>query len=196
MIEIWVPIVNDAIMGCYRPDMPGRREADGSWRCDFPWATDEGAPTNFGDATFGPATKHFNVLVDPKDAPKCVKRVPDGQVPEEDKLLVGMIRHCRGDVERKADSFFDGLPNVAAGSIARRRMVKRLLIHAVHRGLSPRRAEEIRTRLQLPLAARADGIDGDIHEAGALHYQRARQTASLPEARAAVNAHLQQNPTD
>jgi len=147
-VEIWVPILG--------PGDPKRPDQEADYEPDLPegveFGTDEGAPTDFGDARARPATKHFNVIVDERDAPKCAKRVPDGDVPEEDKLLVGMLRHCRRNIEAEADGFFDAILDVANGTDARKRMVKRLLIHAVHRGLSPARAERIRRRLNLPEA--------------------------------------------
>lgn len=64
----------------------------------------------------------------------------------------GTLGKLCGGIEERADEFFDSIPNVTTGSSARKTMVKKVLIHAVHFGLSAEKAEAIRLRLNLPEA--------------------------------------------
>lgn len=77
-------------------------------------------------------------------------------VPEHDQLLNSMVRSClrtryvrAGEVDARADAYFDAIPDIGNADPVRKRMVKDLLIHAVHRGLDPTRAEAIDQRLNL-----------------------------------------------
>jgi len=67
----------------------------------------------------------------------------------------GRLGEIVGKREEKADAFFDAIPETATADDARKRMVKDVLIRAVHRGLDPTAAEHIRQRLNLPAAMEA-----------------------------------------
>ena len=143
LVEIWGPLIGTGTHeDPWRPDIPA----------ELDWSSDEGAPTDFSTPDFGPFCQYFNVLVNEKDVAKCTKRFADKDVSERDKLIVAMIRGCRGDYGAKADAFFDGIPNVASADDARKQVVKDVLVQAACRGLSAQKAEAIRIRLVLPLA--------------------------------------------
>jgi hypothetical protein len=119
LVEIWVPLI-------------GKGTTDDPWRPDVPdgikWGSNEGAPTNFEDPAFRPAVSAFNILVDEKDAASIHQVEP----PKHDVALVGMIRACRGDWDRKLAEWFE-TPVAAAvdsGDAAS------LLKQAYHRGAS------------------------------------------------------------
>lgn len=142
--SIWLPIIGDGSdENPYRPDVPPT----------VSWSSDDGIPTNLGDKGRGhPLGKHANIIVAEADVGKCTKRILDKDVLERDRLIVDMLRMCRGDYDAKTDSFFDAIPGISSANEARRRAVKDVLIQAVLRGLSASKAEAIRQRLNLPIA--------------------------------------------
>jgi len=140
-VTIWVPIQEraDAEQGIIRrPDVP---EA-------IPFTTREGIPADFVTETRPTplAITHAQIVVDERDVDKCPKRVQERDVAERDRLLVRMLQECGGDYERKADAFFDSVPDIATGTETRKRMAARLLLQAVARGLRPAKAVAISER--------------------------------------------------
>ena len=152
-VDIWVPVISGA--GYVEPDLPHKDLGGG----EFEWLVHfqimpNGAPRDLTIQTANkPASGHFHVQVRAEDVEKCTKRVAEVDVPEKDRLVIDMIRRCARKWDTEADTFFDEIPNVATGNLERRQMVKGILIQAVSRGLSADKAETIRVRLNLPLAA-------------------------------------------
>lgn len=141
-----------------RPDIPGMQDPiDGTG--GIPFTSDACAPPDMIDNKF--FAGGVNIIVDEKDLPAINKHlaeqhqpeaVPFADGPERDTLLVSMIRTCRDDYDRKADAYFDSIPNMTTATAARKRMVKDILLQARARGLSAEKAEEIRLRHKLPVS--------------------------------------------
>jgi len=147
-ISVWVPAIKGP--GYVEPDLPREDLGGGEFRWLIPFRiAPHGAPRDLLNPD-SPATTYFNVLVRPEDLPKITSRIPEEDVPEKDKLTIGMLRHCNGDYDRRADSFFDGIKDIGTANAARKRAIKDVLIQAVARGLNPARAENIRARHDLP----------------------------------------------
>ena len=125
-------------------------------------AKDDGGSTDLTSADGKPLLSLFNIFINSEYLSdvrkhlqakgKDVKLLAD--LPERDRLMIDMIRGCRDDYDRKADVYFDSIPNMTSASVARKRMVKDMLLQAVMRGLSPEKAEDIRGRLKLPLSTK------------------------------------------
>ena len=92
--------------------------------------------------------QYANVGVAPDDVDKC-SQIPADQVPEEARLAIQMVRHCRGDYNGKADTFFDSIPDIATADATRKRIVEDVLVQAKARGLSDEKADAIDQRLKL-----------------------------------------------
>ena len=150
-VSVWVPAIKGP--GYVEADLPREDLGGGefTWLIPFKIAP-HGAPRDLLHPD-SPATIHFNVMVRPQDVPKLTSRVPDEDVHEKDKLTVEMLRHCNGDYDRKADSFFDGIEDIATADTDRKRAIKDVLIQAVARGLNPAKAETIQQRHELPSSA-------------------------------------------
>ena len=150
MTELWLPMIGDGKgMNEFRPDMPE----------GIHWTSDEAAPSDLVKYDGTNLTTEINILVDEKDLPAINKHlaeqhkpeaVPFADGPEKDVRLVSMIRACRDDYDRKADAYFDSIPNMTGAHESRKRMVKDILLQARARGLSAEKAEEIRLRHKLP----------------------------------------------
>ena len=140
MATIWVPIIGDGSDdNPYRPDVPAA----------VSWSTDDGIPVNLADPDRGrPIGKYANIIVADDDVEKCPARIAEKAVPEADRLTVGMIRACRDNYGGNAEAFFEALPELFPD--LHKRVIKDVLIRAVHRGLSAEKAEAIRARLNLP----------------------------------------------
>lgn len=174
IIKIWVPITwRSGLPYCespsdwgWWPDMP-----DGiRWEADaLPEELDPNLPVRTarpdsmpqrcqGD----PAVKYCRVRINATDLPKVRQYLqqkygkPDlsADVPEEDRLLIGVCAVPGGPMRNPdaVEAIFEAIRDeVVNAPLARRQRIKRVLIHAVHRGLPAARAERIRQRLNLPL---------------------------------------------
>lgn len=156
---IWVPIVDANQLPELDPrrrvwQVPGFRSF---WIPDIPHDIDfrggDGAPLDLSRAECPVFNTYWRITVDERDVEKIVNRVDEQDVPERDKLMAEMLHECRGGWNVNADRFFNSIPGMGSASSERKRMVKDILIQAVHRGLSPDKAEVIRQQLDLPETA-------------------------------------------
>lgn len=88
------------------------------------------------------------IYVNPKDADKCKKAVPESTVPALDRFWVKMLETCQTDFNAKTEAFFD-----AHATLGTARQRKDVLLQAVARGLSAEKAEQIRAKHNLPRGA-------------------------------------------
>ena len=145
MAEIWLPIIGSGGPDDpYRPDIP----------TGIAWRTYDGIPVNLDGENIGrPIAAHALVSVAEEDAEKCAARVAPADVPEPDRLIVSMLRECRGRMDLLAPEFIGRIADGANVTAERKALVKRLLIHAVHRGLSAEKAMIICETHGLPACA-------------------------------------------
>lgn len=157
-IQLWVRVIGTGAAGDhYRPDLP-----DG-----MGYAAEIPSHLARSHERYGhPAVQHCRVTVSDTDAVTLRasgKEVAD--VPEADRLTVELDASC----PRVADE------PTAAALVARAKSKdtgKVILLRATQLGLAPDRAEALRVKHALPVAAQKDGIDADLHEAAAVHVVR------------------------
>jgi len=142
-VELWVPVIGDG------------RDPSSAYRGDIPYDKIEGRThcrMLVDKSDHGRPHAYCIVEVPADQAHLCAKAVEESVVDERSQLAVAMQRglHHRWN-SHAVDQFFDNI-DTAAMDDAGRRMVKDLLIEAVHRGCSAQRAEAIRVRKNLPLA--------------------------------------------
>ena len=155
MKELWVPAIQIQLGGapCFHPDIPDGLNSAASTPLVTHWEYGaDGAGWPADKLNSGMLSTHFCILVDEKEAEHCKKAIPESAVPEKEVLMVRMIQNCQGDYDRKADAYFDSIPNMTTATAARKRMVKDILLQARARGLSAEKAEEIRLRHKLPVS--------------------------------------------
>jgi len=134
--EIWVPIRSFTRMG------------SPAWTADVPaglrWSTRQADIADKTAAFCPPATRHYPIVVDDDDLPAFEPyRIPDADVPEEDKLLLGICRLPRQGTFMRSAEARALFRSIDAGTPERKQMIGRLLLRAVRRGLRGRVAEDL-----------------------------------------------------
>lgn len=101
------------------------------------------------------AVQYANVGIEDADIPKC-ETVAEADVPLSDRLLIEMIRTCRGHWADKAEVFFDRVPK---GTEAEKNLCAWLLYYARKRfgGLSAEHAVRLARKYGLENAKPVKG---------------------------------------
>jgi len=144
MTEIWVPVINLYELADDDPrkvkfywDRDSKRFYHPDIPADVPFKQDDGLPFDMHpkSATFGkPLCSYMLVIIkDDEDVPKCTSAMPEENVPLHDRLTVSLWRYCRNRRYERAEAFFEQYREKIAASVAVKKTVAEVMVHAFRR---------------------------------------------------------------
>lgn len=154
MQKVWLPVELMPVSGIpdlvYRVDIPSSVKA--VQKVGIPCNMNKKSP-DYGKPY---CANHIVYVEDNVDVGIFPKRVLQENVPERDKLMMGMLEHARNDngqleLKKNADAYFDDIADIGNANAPRKRMIRDVLHQSELRGLPETKMESIRARHSLPI---------------------------------------------